>query len=92
MSDKIITEFGQIKIEQQQATPAPIKVGLAQALKQITSQMDREEESFNVNQTRLDIICSQLLPEQWAILSDTQIQTIAVRSDDATNYLASIGK
>lgn len=90
MNEKIIQENGQIKIEQTQETPAPVKTGLAQALRALTRRLDDTEALFNANQQQLDRICSQLTVEHWQTLAITQIQMIAIRNKDAADYLATI--
>ncbi len=90
MSETIITEDGEIKIEQQQPTPQPVKIQLAHALRQITNQIDMAESSMLDNQTKLDRICLQLTDEQWATLAETQIRIIAVRNTNAADYLKTI--
>lgn len=92
MTETIITEDGEVKISQVQPTPEPIKTQLAHALRQIINQIDMAESSQNDNQSKLDRICSQLTDEQWAVLADTQVRIIAVRSDDAQEYLVRTGK
>ncbi len=92
MTETIITEDGEIKISQTQETPQPVKTGLAIMLRSITRKMDQDEDNLNAGQDQLDRICSQLLPEHWNILAETQIRIIAVRNVDAANYLATLPK
>lgn len=87
MSEKIITESGEIKIEEQQPTPEPVKVHLALALRQLIYNIDAAETSTLENQNKLDRICSQLTDEQWAVLAITQIKIIATRNVSAADYL-----
>ena len=92
MSETIIIENGEVKVEQQQPAPAPVKTNLAHALKQIVDALDRTEQQIPKLQAQLDRICSQLTVEHWETLVITQIRLIAVRSTDAQNYLKSIGQ
>ena len=92
MSETIITEEGEIKIEQQPATPKPVKVGLAQGLKTLITSMDNAEQNLVNNTIQLNRICALLTAEHWEALAITQIRLIAERNADAAAYLTSIGK
>jgi len=88
MTEKIIDELGEIKIEEEQATPAPIKIHLAFALRNLIQNIDVAETSILDNQNKLDRICSQLTDKQWSTLAITQIRIIATRNESAKIYLA----
>ena len=92
MSETIVTEDGQIKIQQQQATPLPIKTGLANGLRQLTTQIDKLSSDLVDTKKQLDRVCDQLLPEHWETLVLTQIKIIAVLNTDAADYLKTIGE
>lgn len=92
MSETIINESGEIKIEQQPPTPEPTTVGLAHGLKQLITSMNNADLTLVNNQTQLDRICAQLTNEHWETLAIAQIRIIAERNADAAAYLASIGK
>jgi len=92
MTETIITEEGEIKIEQQAPTPEPIKISLTHGLKTILSNMTTAESNLIEWQKQLDRICSQLITDHWETLAITQIRLIAERNADAATYLTSIGK
>ena len=81
------TPTGDILVSQIQATPEPIKTDLALMLRRITQKMDTDEYNLNAGQMQLDRICSQLTDKQWLTLAETQIRIIAVRNEDAKNFI-----